>query len=261
MTGRTAIVTGAARGIGAAVVAELTGQGVTVVAVDACCDDPALGYPLASKEDLASVEQAGRGRVQARIADVRDAAALAEIVAETEHELGGVDIAVAAAGAIAGGQALWQAPQDEYDVMMDVNARGVWNLARAAVPAMLHRPEPRSGRFVAVSSAAAHRGLLHLAAYGAAKQAVIGLVKGLAADLGSSGVTAVAVSPGATETDMLAATARLYGLSDVRELAAGQLVGRVLRPAEVASAVAWACSPAASALTGTVLHADGGFTA
>jgi SDR family mycofactocin-dependent oxidoreductase len=260
MSARTAIVTGAARGIGAAVVAELTGQGVVVVAVDACCDDPALGYPLASREDLASVERAGRGRVRARVADVRDAVALAEIVAEAERELGGVDIAVAAAGAIAGGHALWESSPDEYDVLMDVNVRGVWNLATAVVPAMLRRPEPRSGRFVAVASAAAHRGLLHLAAYGAAKHAAVGLVKGLAADLHGSGVTAVAVSPGATDTEMLAATARLYGLPDARELAVGHLVGRALRPEEVAAAVGWVCSPAASALTGSVLHADGGFT-
>lgn len=261
MTGRTAIVTGAARGIGAAVVAELVGQGVTVVAVDACRDNPALGYALAGREDLARVERAGRGRVRARVADVRDRAALAGIVAETEGELGGIDIAVAAAGVIAGGHVLWEAPPDEYDVMMDVNVRGVWNLAATAVPAMLRRPEPRSGRFVAVASAAAHRGLLHLATYGAAKHAVVGLVRGLAADLHSSGVTAVAVSPGATETDMLTATARLYGLSDIDELAAGQPVGRALRPDEVAAAVGWACSAAASAVTGTTLHADGGFTA
>jgi len=257
---RVAIVTGAARGIGAAVVTGLVADGVRVVAVDSCVDDPVLGYPLATKEQLAGVEEAGRGLVRAVVADVRDVAALAELVSETEAELGGVDIAVAAAGAIAGGHVLWETPASEYDVLMDVNVRGVWNLASVVVPAMLRRPAPRTGRFVALASAAAHRGLWHLATYGAAKHAAVGLVKGLAADLQSSGVTAVAVSPGSTDTAMLAATARLYGLAGPEDLSGHQLVGRLLTPDEVAATVRWVCSEQSGAVTGTVLHADGGFT-
>jgi NAD(P)-dependent dehydrogenase (short-subunit alcohol dehydrogenase family) len=134
------------------------------------------------------------------------------------------------------------------------------NLAWATVPAMLQRPAPRSGRFVAVASAAAHRGLWHLATYGAAKHAVVGLVRGLAADLGGTGVTACAVSPGSTRTAMLDETARLYGLPGVEPLVDRQLLGRVLEPAEVAESVRWLCSPAAAAVTGSVVHADGGFS-
>jgi len=161
---------------------------------------------------------------------------------------------------IAGGEALWETPESAYDVLMDVNVRGVLNLAAAAVPAMLRAPSPRQGRFVALASAAGHRGLWHLAAYSAAKHAVVGLVKGLAADLEGTGVTAVAVSPGATRTAMLDATADLYGLADVAELARHQLVRRVLEPSEVAAGVSWLCSERASGVTGTVLRVDGGFT-
>jgi len=260
MSPRCAIVTGAARGIGAAVVAELVREGLTVLAVDSCLDDPALGYALATKEELTALEDAGRGKVKAFVADVRDRAALLDVVEYAERSLGGLDVAVAAAGVIAGGEALWETPESAYDVLMDVNVRGVFNLASAAVPAMLRRPTPRSGRFVAVASAAGHRGLWHLAAYSAAKHAAVGLVKGLAADLEGTGVTAVAVSPGSTRTAMLSATAELYGLTDVEELAQRQLVRRVLEPSEVAAGVSWLCSERASGVTGTVLHVDGGFT-
>ena len=258
---RVALVTGAARGIGAAIVASLVDDGMQVVAVDSCSDDPGLRYPLSSKEDLEAVAAAWPAQVRAVIADVRDAGAMADIVAETERDFGGLDVAVAAAGAIAGGLPQWETGADQLDVMLDVNLRGVWNLASAAVPALLRRPAPRSGRFVALASAAGHRGLWHLAAYCAAKHAVVGLVKGLAADLHSTGVAAVAVSPGATSTSMLAATAALYDLNDVSALADGHLVGRILLPAEIADTVRWLCSPSSSAITGTVIHADGGFTA
>jgi len=151
--------------------------------------------------------------------------------------------------------------REGLNVLMDVNLRGVLNLAAAAVPAMLRAPTPRQGRFVALASAARHRGLWHLAAYSAAKHAVVGLVKGLAADLEGTGVTAVAVSPGATRTAMLAATADLYGLSGVAEFAKHQLVRRVMEPSEVAAGVSWLCSERASGVTGRVLRVDGGFTA
>lgn len=120
---------------------------------------------------------------------------------------------------------------------------------------------PRSGRFIAIASAAGHRGLQQLTAYGASKHAVVGLVRGLAADLRGTGITATAVSPGSTRTEMLRATAALYGLDTVEPLAERHLVERVLEPEEVADTVRWLCSPRSRAITGSVIHADGGFTA
>ncbi|HEX2809926.1 MAG TPA: SDR family oxidoreductase, partial [Kineosporiaceae bacterium] len=167
----------------------------------------------------------------------------------------------AAAAVIGGGEPLWQTPPAVRDAIWAVDVAGVWNLAAAAVPAMLRRPVPRTGRFVAVASSAAERGLLHLSAYCAAKHAVVGLVRALAHDLRGSGVNAGAVSPGSMDTAMLHATAALYGLSDVAPLADGMPLGRILEPAEVAAAVCWMCGPESVAITGSVLHADGGFTA
>lgn len=257
---RVAIVTGAARGIGAAVVDGLAGAGWTVVAVDLCADVDGVDYPMSGPADLEAVAARWPGQVKAVVADVRDAGALAAVVSQTERDHGGLDAAVAAAAVIGGGKALWDEPPQTLQTLWDINVRGTWHLAAAAVPAMLRRPEPRSGRFVAVASAAGHRGMWHLAAYITAKHAVVGLVLGLATDLRGTGVTATAVSPGSTRTPMLSATAALYGLEDPEELSHHQLVERLLEPAEVAAAICWLCSKQASAMTGSVLHADGGLT-
>jgi len=255
---RVAVVTGAARGIGAATVAALVADGWHVVAVDVCADDPALPYPLARPAELEAVVAASGGRAVAQLADVRDVDGLAAAVGLAERRFGGLDAAVAAAGVIAGGAAQHAVPLAQEQAVLDVDLAGVLNLARVAVPALLRRPEPRSGRFLAVASAAATRGLPMLAAYCAAKAGVAGFVRALAAELGPTGVTANAVSPGSTATDILAESARLYGLPSAVAFAAQQPVGRLLDPAEVAAALAFLAGPATSAVTGAVVPVDGG---
>lgn len=126
-------------------------------------------------------------------------------------------------------------------------------------PGDVVRPGPSGCRFVALSSMAGSRGIYHLAAYNTAKHAVEGLVRGLAADLGGTGVTAVAVSPGSTETDLLTATAALYALADVSAFADNHLLGRLLRPDEIAAVIAFCCSPDGAVLNGSIVHAEGGF--
>jgi SDR family mycofactocin-dependent oxidoreductase len=252
---RVAVVTGAARGIGAATVRAFAARGWHVLAVDAVADDPALPYPLAAMSDLDGVATGG---VVAYVADVRDPAALDAAVAEAEATWGGVDVAVAAAGVIAGGVPLWEMPVAQQHAVVDVDLGGVVNLARAAVPALLRRPAPRSGRFLAIASAAATRGLPMLAAYCAAKAGVAGLVRALAAELGGTGVTANAVSPGSTDTAMLAETARLYGLAGAADFAAQQPEGRLLDPAEVAAVLAFLAGQDSSGMTGSVVPVDGG---
>jgi SDR family mycofactocin-dependent oxidoreductase len=257
---RVALVTGAARGIGAATVRALAAQGWAVLAVDRCADDPALPYRLGTRDELDKVvsEAGGPRTAAAFVADARDEEALAAAVAAAETEWGGLDAAVAAAGVIAGGVPLWEMPAAQQRAVLDTDLGGVINLARVAVPALLRRPAPRSGRFLAVASAAATRGLPMLAAYCAAKAGVAGLIRALAVELGETGVTANAVSPGSTDTPILAESARLYGLPGASAFAAQQPVHRLLAPDEVAAALAWLAGAASGGITGAVLPVDGG---
>lgn len=252
---RVALVTGAARGIGAATVRGLVDAGWAVVAVDRAADDPRLPYGLGTRAELAAL--AGP-RVRTVVADAADEEALGGAVALAEREFGGLDAALAVAGVIAGGVPLWEQPAAEVEAVLETDLRAVLALARVAVPALLRRPEPRSGRFLAVASAAATRGLPMLAAYCAAKAGVTGLVRALAAELGGTGITANAVSPGSTDTPILAESARLYGLAAATDFAAQQPVGRLLDPAEVAAALVWLAGPASSGVTGAALPVDGG---
>ena len=255
---RVALVTGAARGIGAATVRGLVAASVRVVALDWCVGkDSAAGYPQAAKADLDTlVASLPDGWVDPIVGDVRDPAALAAAVGAATRRWGRLDIAVAAAAVIAGGRPLWE--DDSLDLLWQIDVAGVWNTAAAAVPVMLAGPDPSGCRFVALASAAGSRGLFHLAAYNAAKHAVVGLVKGLAADLAGTGVTACAVSPGSTDTAMLAATADLYAVTP-DDLAGHQLLRRPLTPDEVAATVVHACSRAGAVLNGSDVAADGGF--
>src|SRR5204863_2301078 len=207
-----ALVSGAARGVGAATVAALAADGWRVIAADLCADDPALPYSLGSRVDLDRVAGAAGGDVVAWVADARDPRALAAAVGEAERRWGGLDAAIAVAGVIAGGVPAWQVPREREAALLDVNLGGVLNLARVAVPALLRRPAPRRGRFIAVASAAATRGMPMLAAYCAAKAGVSAVVRALGARLGGTGVTADAGRPGPTQTAALDESARLYAL-------------------------------------------------
>jgi SDR family mycofactocin-dependent oxidoreductase len=263
-TRRVAVVTGAARGIGAATVCGLAAAGWSVVAVDRAGDDPRLPYPMATAAELdqlvSRAVELGPGSVVAHVADTTDAQALAVAVAIAEERYGGLDAMVAVAGVIAGGTPLWEMPTEQLDAVLSVDLGGPITAARVGVPALLRRPDPRQGRFLAVASAAAIKGLPMLAAYGAAKAGVAGLVRGLAADLAGTGVTANAICPGSTDTAMLAESARLYDLEDTANFAAQQAVGRLLTPDEVAAALVWLAGEGSSALTGAVIPVDGGLS-
>lgn len=258
---RVALVTGAARGIGAATVAELCARGYGVTALDVCSGGhvpPGVGYPMATSAELQQLQQAFPDQVLPIESDVRDREAIESAVNATLDRFGRLDAVVAAAGVVVGGLSLWETPDDHLRTLIDVNVLGVWNTAAATVPVMLAGPDPDTCRFVAVASAAGERGLFKLTGYVASKHAVVGIVRGLAADLVGTGLAAIVVAPGSTDTPMLAATADLYETTP-RDLAEHQGIRRLLKPEEIAATIALCCSPAGAALNGSVIRADGGF--
>jgi SDR family mycofactocin-dependent oxidoreductase len=254
-----AVVTGAARGIGAATGVALAEQGWRLVLVDACGRQPGIEYEMPTIEDLEAVVQRctrlGAPEVSVLCADASGPQFVEQLTDVLRGR--GADAAVAAAGVIAGSRA-WSTDEEVWSTLLDANLHGVRRLAEATVPGMVAAGR---GRFVAVASAAALRAMPQLAAYSAAKAATVAYVRALAADLAGTGVLANAVCPGSTRGAMLAASATYYDLPDQDQFAGHQLTRRLLEPDEVAAAIVWLCGPAASALTGVVLPVDGGLTA
>jgi SDR family mycofactocin-dependent oxidoreductase len=257
---RTAVVTGAARGIGAATVRRLAADGWSVVVVDRASDDHRLPYSMGTADQLQAVTEAIGDRGAAVIGDATSLAVMHEAIEVAEHRFGGVDAVIAAAGVIAGGVPLWEMPEQEQQAVLDIDLGGVLVAARAGIPALLRRPAPRDGRFLALASAAATRGMPMLAAYSAAKAGVVGLIRGLAADLRGTGVTANSVSPGSTDTDILVESARLYSLESPESFGAQHTLERLLHPDEVAATLAWLAGPESSGMTGADVAVDGGLT-
>jgi SDR family mycofactocin-dependent oxidoreductase len=252
-----ALVTGAGRGIGAATVRRLAADDWRVVAIDRGEDDPRLPYPLATAKELRAL---GGERVLAVRADTCDVEALRAAAEAAEQRWGGLDAVIAAAGVIAGGVPAWELDRGQEGAVLDVTLGGVMAAARACVPALLRRPEPRDGRVIAIASAAATRGFPMLAAYCAAKAGVVGFIRALAVELAGKGVTANTVSPGSTRTAILDETARLYGLESGEAFGAQQPLGRLLEPDEVAALIAWLASTQSRGATGGNFPLDGGLS-
>lgn len=255
-----AIVTGAARGIGAAIAVSLHQAGHQLVLIDRCSNDDRLDYDMASAAELEAVS-AQCDHAPTIIGDVADLSTSAEAVSLAVAEHGGLDIAVAAAGVMGATVPAWEIDDRAWDAMWSTNATGTLQLARASIPAMLTRPQPRVGRFVALSTAIVDKATPRLAGYAASKGAVQSFVRSLAADLANTGITANIVQPGATPTALLDRSAAVYDLDDAAEFAEHHIDQRLVEPAEIGATVAWLCSAAASALNGAVIPVDAGMTA
>jgi 3-hydroxybutyrate dehydrogenase len=245
--GSHALVTGGGRGIGRAIAASLVQAG-TVVTV--------LGRHRAALDDTVA---AGAAHFAA-VADVADQAAVSAAIAEAGARQP-IDILVANAG-VAESAPFGKSDPALFRRMMDVNFMGVVHAVQAVLPAMKDR---RYGRIVAVASTAGLKGYAYVSAYSAAKHAVIGLVRSLALELATTGVTVNAVCPGFTDTDLVAGSIdnimKKTGRSHqeaVTELARHNPQGRLVTPAEVANTVLWLCGEGAGAITGQAIAVAGG---
>jgi len=242
-----ALVTGGGRGIGRAIAASLVGAGATVTV---------LGRNAATLEEAVS---AGAAHFSA-VADVSDEAALKAAIAKASARQP-IDILIANAGSA---ESAPFAKSDDafFTRMMDVNFMGVVHAIRAVLPEMRDRPH---GRIVAVASTAGLKGYSYVSAYSAAKHAVIGLVRSLALELATTGVTVNAVCPGFTDTDLVAGSIdnimKKTGRSReqaIAELAKHNPQGRLVSPQEVANAVLWLCGEGAGSITGQAIAVAGG---
>jgi 3-oxoacyl-[acyl-carrier protein] reductase len=244
LTGKVALVTGASRGIGAAVAKTLAAQGAAVAVNYAGSADAAAAV-------VAAIEADG-GRAITLQADVSDPAACAALVASTVEALGGLDILVNNAGITRDGLLVRMSDED-WNAVIATNLSGVFSMTRAASKIMMKQ---RHGAIVNVTSVVGLVGNAGQANYAAAKAGVIGLTKSVARELAGRGVRANAVAPGFIATDMTGSLPEA-----VVEGAKSQIAMRELgETADVAYTVAFLASDEARYITGQVLAVDGGMT-
>jgi 3-oxoacyl-[acyl-carrier protein] reductase len=244
---RVAIVTGAARGIGAAAATRLASDGMAVAVLD--LDEANC------KNTVDAITEAG-GRAVAVGADVSKADQVEAAVGKIVAELGPPSVLVNNAGVLRD-NLIFKMSDDDWDTVMGVHLRGSFLMARAA---QKHMVEQRYGRIICLSSSSAlgNRGQVN---YSAAKAGLQGFTKTLAIELGQFGITANAVAPGFIATDMTAATAARVGMSfeDFQKAAASQIpVRRVGQPADVAHVISFLASEGAGFVSGQVIYVAGG---
>ena len=246
-TARVAIVTGAARGIGAATAKRLAQDGFAVAVLD--LDEGS------AKGTVEAIESAG-GRAIAVGADVSDAQQVDATISRVAAELGGPTVLVNNAG-VTRDNMLFKMTEDDWDMVMNVHLKGAFLMSRAAQKYMT---EAKFGRIVNLSSVSAlgNRGQAN---YSTAKAGLQGFTKTLAIELGKFGVTVNAIAPGFIETEMTRATAERMGISfeDMIKGAASQIpVARVGQPEDIAHLVSFFVSEGAGFVSGQVVYAAGG---
>lgn len=240
LNGKTALVTGASRGIGRAIALRLAEDGANVAVIYAGSADKA--------EAVVNEITALGVNAKAYQCNVADSAAVNETVKAVTNDLGKIDILVNNAGITRDGLMLRMKDED-FDAVLDTNLKGAFNMIRACYSGFIRK---KSGRIINISSVSGIMGNAGQANYSASKAGVIGLTKSVARELASRGITCNAVAPGFIQTDMT------ENLGDNNPLLNSIPLGRMGKPEDIAAAVAFLASDSAAYITGEVLKIDGG---
>jgi SDR family mycofactocin-dependent oxidoreductase len=266
MTGKVALITGAARGMGRAHAVKLAAEGADVIAIDVCAEFDSTDYPGSTADDLAETVGLvqGRGRrILARQADVRDPEAVGAAVAAGVEEFGRLDVVIANAGIIRVSDTTERA--STFRDVVEVNLIGAWNTVDAAIPALI--AGGRGGSIVLVSSTqgirAAGTERAGVQGYAASKRGLVALMQVWADQLAEHSIRVNTIHPSGVATDMILneTTMRLSAAGD--PWLASQLNAlpiALLQPDQIATAVAWLVSDDAAFITGTSWPLDAGFT-
>ncbi|MCW0370891.1 3-oxoacyl-ACP reductase FabG [Xanthomonas sacchari] len=239
LQGEIALVTGASRGIGAAIADELAAQGATVVGTATSdAGAQAIGARLAA--------HGGHGRAL----DVTDGAAVDALIEAIAKEFGPVSILVNNAG-ITRDNLLMRMKDDDWQAIIDTNLTSVFRTSKAVLRGMM---KARKGRIVNIASVVGVTGNPGQANYAAAKAGIIAFSKSMAKEIGSRGITVNVVAPGFIDTDMTKALPEAQRTALLEQIALGQLG----QPSDIANAVAFLAGPGAGYITGETLHVNGG---
>ncbi|MFI9123641.1 SDR family oxidoreductase [Streptomyces bikiniensis] len=268
---KTALITGAARGLGRACAVRFAEEGADLVLVDVAADLTGVPYPLGSRSQLEHTAQLCRDHgaaVHTVAADVRDPDGVTAIAEQALDRFGSVDVLLNNAGVAApSGKAVHEITEDEWELMVGIDLTGAWRMMKAVVPAMVAQ---RSGSVINVASTAGLVGYRHFAGYVAAKHGLIGLSKAAALDYAPFRVRVNALCPGSVRDEplhegrMLAEIARSLDVDvDGHEeiFLQSQPMNSLIAPQDIAGAALWLAGDDSRQVTGTTLTVDGGFSA
>ncbi|MBU3657022.1 MAG: 3-oxoacyl-ACP reductase FabG [Rhodocyclaceae bacterium] len=242
MTATVALVTGASRGIGRAIAMELTRQGMTVIGT---------ATSESGASSISEAIKAAGGAGWGAALDVRNAAGVDALIADIETKTGSAITVLVNNAGITRDTLAMRMKDEDWDDVLDTNLKSVFRMCRAVMRGMM---KARTGRIVNITSVVGHAGNAGQANYCAAKAGVSGMTRSLARELGSRGITVNCVAPGFIDTDMTKALDE----SQKTALLGNIPLGRLGTPEDIAAAVAFLVSPAASYVTGSTIHVNGG---